>query len=126
MWNDVLESQEGFDMYKTLQNWYLDDFDKDYGLTTLTNQIEDAMSGITDPSRLKEYDAFMQEIVKKQEEGYNLSQGELDVLNAKFQLMQAQDAYEDARNNKNTMRLTRDASGNYSYVYSSEDTGDAE
>lgn len=125
-WNDVLESQEGFDMYKTLQNWYLDDFDKDYGLTTLTNQIEDAMDGITDPSRLKEYDAFMQEIVKKQEEGYNLSQGELDVLNAKFQLMQAQDAYEDARNNKNTMRLTRDASGNYSYVYSSEDTGDAE
>ena len=126
MWNDVLESQEGFDMYKTLQNWYLDDFDKDYGLTTLTNQIEDAMKGISDPSRLKEYDAFMQEIVKKQEEGYNLSQGELDVLNAKFQLMQAQDAYEDARNNKNTMRLTRDASGNYSYVYSSEDTGDAE
>lgn len=126
MWNDVLESQEGFDMYKTLENWYLDDFDKDYGLTTLTNQIEDAMSGITDPSRLKEYDAFMQEIVKKQEEGYNLSQGELDVLNAKFQLMQAQDAYEDARNNKNTMRLTRDASGNYSYVYSSEDTSDAE
>lgn len=126
MWNDVLESQEGFDMYKTLQNWYLDDFDKDYGLTTLTNQIEDAMNGITDPSRLKEYDAFMQEIVKKQEEGYNLSQGELDVLNAKFQLMQAQDAYEDARNNKNTMRLTRDASGNYSYVYSSDDTSNAE
>lgn len=126
MWNDVLESQEGFDMYKTLQNWYLDDFDKDYGITTLTNQIEDAMKGISDPSRLAEYNAFMEELVAKQEEGYNLSQGELDILNARFQLMQAQDAYEDARNNKNTMRLTRDASGNYSYVYSSDDTSGAE
>lgn len=126
MWNDVLESQEGFDMYKTLQNWYLDDFDKDYGITTLTNQIEDAMNGISDPSRLAEYEAFMEELVAKQEEGYNLSQGELDILNARFQLMQAQDAYEDARNNKNTMRLTRDASGNYSYVYSSDDTSGAE
>lgn len=126
MWNDVLESQEGFDMYKTLQNWYLDDFDKDYGLTTLTNQIEDAMNGITDPKRLAEYEAFMEELVAKQEEGYNLSQGELDILNARFQLMQAQDAYEDARNNKNTMRLTRDASGNYSYIYSSDDTSGAE
>lgn len=126
MWNDVLESQEGFDMYKTLQNWYLDDFDKDYGITTLTNQIEDAMKGISDPKRLAEYNAFMEELVAKQEEGYNLSQGELDILNAQFQLMQAQDAYEDARNNKNTMRLTRDASGNYSYVYSSDDTSGAE
>ena len=126
MWNDVLESQEGFDMYKTLQNWYLDDFDKDYGITSLTNQIEDAMDGISDPKRLAEYEAFMEELVAKQEEGYNLSQGELDILNARFQLMQAQDAYEDARNNKNTMRLTRDASGNYSYVYSSDDTSGAE
>lgn len=126
MWNDVLESQEGFDMYKTLQNWYLDDFDKDYGITTLTNQIEDAMNGISDPKRLAEYNAFMEELVAKQEEGYNLSQGELDILNARFQLMQAEDAYEDARNNKNTMRLTRDASGNYSYIYSSDDTSGAE
>ena len=126
MWNDLAESQEGFDLFESLRTWYLDDFNKDYGLTTLTNQIEDAMDSISDPSRLKEYDSFMAEIVAKQEEGYQLSQGELDVLNARFQLMQAQDAYEEAKNNKNTMRLTRDASGNYSYVYSSEDSGNQE
>lgn len=126
MWNDLAESQEGFDLFESLRTWYLDDFNKDYGLTTLTNQIEDAMNSISDPSRLKEYDAFMAEIVAKQEEGYELSQGELDVLNARFQLMQAQDAYEEAKNNKNTMRLTRDASGNYSYVYSSDSTENQE
>lgn len=126
MWNDLAESQEGFDLFESLRTWYLDDFNKDYGLTTLTNQIEDAMDSISDPSRLKEYDDFMAEIVAKQEEGYELSQGELDVLNARFQLMQAQDAYEEAKNNKNTMRLTRDASGNYSYVYSSDSTENQE
>lgn len=126
MWNDLAESQEGFDLFESLRTWYLDDFNKDYGLTTLTNQIEDAMNSISDPSRLKEYDAFMAEIVAKQAEGYELSQGELDVLNARFQLMQAQDAYEEAKNNKNTMRLTRDASGNYSYVYSSDSTENQE
>lgn len=126
MWNDLAESQEGFDLFESLRTWYLDDFNKDYGLTTLTNQIEDAMNSISDPGRLKEYDAFMAEIVAKQEEGYELSQGELDVLNARFQLMQAQDAYEEAKNNKNTMRLTRDASGNYSYVYSSDSTENQE
>jgi hypothetical protein len=42
------------------------------------------------------------------------------LLKAKFEIQKAQDAYEEAQNAKNTMRLARDASGNWNYVYSSD------
>lgn len=123
---DVLDSQTGYDQYEDLRWFYLDDYEKNYNLDTLLRKTDDAMSDLTDPERLAAYREFMDEINAKQAENVQLTQDDVDILNARFELMQAQDAYEEAKNAKNTMRLTRDASGNYSYVYSGDDSSDAE
>ena len=74
---------------------------------------------------------YKEEIVTIDEHGnevithrLNMTQDEYDLLEKEFELEQMKANWEDARNNKNTMRLQRDASGNYAYVYSS-DAGEA-
>lgn len=46
-----------------------------------------------------------------------LSQYDVDYANAQLDILQKQIALEDAQNNKSQMRLQRDASGNYNYMY---------
>lgn len=116
-----------YDQQYDLDTFFLRDFDKEYQLSSLLGEIEDQMEDITDPERLKEYESLIGEINAANQEGVDLTQTDVDLLKAKFEIQKAQDAYEEAQNAKNTMRLARDASGNWSYVYSadSENTEDA-
>lgn len=118
---------EMYDQQYDLDHFFLEDYDKNYQLNKLLGQIDDQMADITDPSRLEEYKALIDEINAANAEGVEITQTDIDLLNAKFELQKAQDAYEEAQNAKNTMRLARDASGNWSYVYSTdtEQTEDA-
>jgi hypothetical protein len=47
-----------------------------------------------------------------------LSEYDVAYANAQLEILQKQIALEEAQNNKNQMKLRRDAQGNYSYVYS--------
>lgn len=116
-----------YDQQYDLDTFFLRDFDKEYQLNSLLGDIDDQMENITDPGRLKEYEALIEEINAANQEGVDLTQTDVDLLKAKFEIQKAQDAYEEAQNAKNTMRLARDASGNWNYVYSSDqsETDDA-
>lgn len=103
-----------------IRDFYLDDYDKNYELDKLLGEIDDAMTDVTDPERLQAWSALQDEINAKMAEGVKITQTDLDILRAQFELEQAKDQYEEAKNAKNTMRLARDASGNWNYVYSSE------
>lgn len=109
-----------YDQQYDLDTFFLRDFDKEYQLNSLLSDIDDQMENITDPGRLKEYEALIEEINAANQEGVDLTQTDVDLLKAKFEIQKAQDAYEEAQNAKNTMRLARDASGNWNYVYSSD------
>lgn len=111
-----------YDKQKDLDTFFLEDYDKTYQLNKLLGEIEEQMEDITDPARLEEYNALIAETNALNQEGVDVTQKDIDLLNAKFAIQQAQDAYEEAKNAKNTMRLARDASGNWNYVYSSEQT----
>lgn len=109
-----------YDQQYDLDTFFLRDFDKEYQLNSLLGEIDDQMADITDPGRLQEYEKLIEEINAANQEGVNLTQKDVDLLKAKFEVQKAQDAYEEAQNAKNTMRLARDASGNWSYVYSQD------
>ena len=47
----------------------------------------------------------------------NISRYDVEYANAQLEILQKTIALEDARDNKNQMRLRRDTQGNYSYVY---------
>lgn len=117
---DFSSMTEMYDNQYDLDTFFLEDYDKNYQLDTLLRQIDEQMESITDPARLKEYKALMDEINAANQEGVDITQTDVDLLNAKFEIQKAQDAYEEAQNAKNTMRLARDTSGNWSYIYSQD------
>lgn len=57
------------------------------------------------------------ENAQKQEK---LSKNQLALMDAEFKLIQARAAFEEAQNAKSTVRLTRDAEGNYGYVFTAD------
>jgi hypothetical protein len=64
--------------------------------------------------------SLLDEINEKRESGVEMSQYELDTLQKKYDLRLAEIALEEAQNAKSSMRLVRNASGNWSYVYSAD------
>lgn len=117
---DFDSMMENYDQMETLRLFFLEDYDKNYQLESLLRDIDDAMADVTDPGRLEEYNKLIDEINASNAEGVQITQNDVDLLKAKFELQKAQDAYEEAQNAKNTMRLARDASGNWNYVYSQD------
>mgnify|MGYP003319285058 CR=1 FL=1 len=55
-----------------------------------------------------------------------MSKYELENLQRKYDLRVAEIALEEAQNAKNQVRLTRDASGNWGYIYTANETAAAE
>lgn len=125
VFDDLSDAMELYDQKQSITDFFLDDYDKIYELKKLSREIEKEMENISDPETLNRYNTLLDEINTKKEDGSKMTQTELDILRAQFELEQAQAAFEDAQNAKNTMRLARDASGNWSYVYSS-DSSEAE
>lgn len=120
LFNDFAAMTETWNQMETLRTFFLEDYDKAYQLESLLRDIDDVMKDVTDPEAMNEYLALIDEINAANQEGVDITQTDVDLLKAKFELQKAQDAYEEQMNAKNTMRLARDASGNWNYVYSQD------
>ena len=120
MFYDFDSMMDEYGQREELRLFFLEDYDKTYQLESLLRDIDDVMDDVTDPGRLQEYQSLIDEINAANEEGVQITQNDVDLLKAKFELQKAQDAYEEQMNAKNTMRLARDASGNWNYVYSQD------
>lgn len=110
-----------FDRLKSLDDEYLDDYQKIYEFAKLTRDIENSIDNadtIRSKERLRE---ITQEIADIEAEGREVSQYEVDALRAKYELRLAEIALEDAQNAKSTVRMNRDNEGNWSYVYTADD-----
>lgn len=71
----------------------------------------------TDPSIQKQITDQMNQQLAYLRDKTNLSKYDVEYANAQLEILQKTIALEDARANKNQMRLRRDTQGNYSYVY---------
>lgn len=71
----------------------------------------------TDPSIQKQITDQMNQQLDYLRNKVNLSKYDVDYANAQLEILQKTIALEEARDAKNQMRLRRDTQGNYSYVY---------
>lgn len=112
---------------KTLSDEYLTNTNKIYETNKLLRKIEQDTMKTTNASAKAKYSAFAKEIEQLQQKD-KLSAFELSIAQAKYKLLQAQIALEEAQNAKNTIRLSRDAEGNFGYVYTAnaDDISEAE
>lgn len=113
-------AQKFYDEYADLADNYLDDTEKAYELDKIAREITTSMQDSKNLTKQKELAKLLEETQGYQENGVKLSQHDVDLLQAKYDLTLAQIALEEAQNAKTSMRLTRDASGNYSYVYTAD------
>ena len=96
---------------------YIQDYEKIYELSKLTRDINNSINdnnSLAGKAKLKE---LLKEINAYEEEGVKMSEYDVEYLQKKYDLYQAQIALQEAQNAKDTVRLQRDNEGNYSYVY---------
>lgn len=97
-----------------------------YETQTLANKIKDSINDTISVKNQEKLQALYDREIEYLREKENLTQYDLDAAEARYQIALKEIALEEARANKNSMRLTRDASGNWSYQYVADEDNIAE
>ena len=112
--------REAYDQRKEIDDLYLKDYQKIYELSKLNRDIVnsiDESDSIKAKERLRD---LQEEINALQESNSEMTQYEVDILRAKYELRLAEIALEEAQNAKSQVRMQRDANGNWGYVYTAD------
>lgn len=115
--NSIIESIE---MMNSRQEELLTTTNKIYETNKLIRNVEKDIEATTN-NRAKQAFVEFQNKVKQKQEQNELTKFELDLLNAEYEITKAQIALEEAQDAKDMVRLTRDAEGNYGYVYTANE-----
>ena len=108
--------QDKYDHYIEQNERYFDKVNEAYQVSAWYNKLQKDIDDTTNSAH-KERLKALQEEINQRREGNKLSQYDLDILNAKYQVLQAQMALEDTQNAKNQIQLTRDSQGNWNYQF---------
>lgn len=121
LYGSLSELQEAYDRASDLDSQYLEDYEQIYQLSKLTRDINNSIDDTDNIAAKEEYKALLEEINQIEADGTKLSEYDLEVLQKKFELKQAQIALEEAQNAKSSVGMVRGEDGNYSYVYTAND-----
>lgn len=111
--------QMQYDNFIDTDERYLDEVNKLYEVTTLTNKIQSSI----DESNSKAAAATLQALKDECElraQNNKLSQYDIDIMNAEYEMTLKQIALEEAQNNKSSLALMRDDQGNWTYKYTAD------
>lgn len=119
--------QDKYDHYIEKDDRYFDKVNEAYQVTAWYNKLQADIDAATNQKTKDRLKALQAEIDIRRE-GNKLSQYDLDILNAKYEVLKAQMALEDAQNAKNNYQLVRDRQGNWNYQFTAnpEDVENAE
>ena len=105
----------------SLQEEYLTTTNQIYETNKLMRTAQQAIDKSTNSVAKQRLKDFIKETDQLQDKA-KLSQYELEIQQAKYNLLLAEIALEDAQNAKSTVRLQRDSEGNFGYVYTADQT----
>ena len=110
---------DSIDRLSSYADEYLTKTNQIYETQTLLNTAQKAIDRTTNEAakvRLKNYTEEIQQLQEKTK----LSNLELEIAKAKYDVLLAEIALEEAQNAKATVRLQRDSEGNFGYVYTAD------
>lgn len=114
--------REKYDHYLEENERYLDNIEESLETSVWYTKLQKDIDTTTNKA-YKERLTRLQKEIDIRREGNTLSKYDLELLEAKYKVAQAQAALEDAQNNKNKLRLVRDSNGNWNYQFTA-DQGD--
>jgi len=109
-------ASESWELMKKRQSEYLDGVDRVYEVNKLELSWQEKINKTSQKAQEK-LNNLMEEELNYLREKDRLTEHDLQMAEARFKILEAQIALEDAQANKTKMRLKLDASGNYSYQY---------
>lgn len=113
--------QDKYEKAKTINEQYLDDAERLYELNKLNRQLNLQLADVNDLLAKQKLRDIQQEIHDLQADGVQMSQYDLEYLQKKYDLQLAEIALMEQQNSKTSMRLVRDAAGNWTYAYDADE-----
>ena len=127
IFSDGLDSMaDKLDKVNDVRERYLDDITRWYELSKLNRELEKSIDDTDNLSAKRRLAEFQKEVLEYQKEGVEMSEYELNHTRARYELLLAEIALEEARNAKNQVQLKRDSEGNWGYVYTADKDAIAE
>ena len=120
MMRSLDDLSEEYSRIQTIQDIYVDDYEKIYQLSKLNRDINKSLDDSTTLASKAKLRDIQKEINDLQESGVEVSQYDLDVLRKKYEMALAYEQWQDAQNAKTVVRMQRDNEGNYGYVYTAD------
>jgi hypothetical protein len=108
---------EDFSRQKENADMMLDDYQKIYELSKLSRDINGKLDDTKIIAGKQKLRDLLEKINDLQEDGVEMSQYDLEYLQKEYDLRLAEIELEEAQRAKNTVRMSRDNEGNWSYVY---------
>lgn len=118
--------QEEWDLLNQNAEMYLDQINSAYEIEKLAREYNKAIDATNSLSAQRKLNELMEQQLKGLREKDKLTQYDVDRANALLDVELKRIALEEAQQNKSKMRLRRDASGNYSYQFVSDEEATAE
>lgn len=109
--------QDQWDRLKESADLYMDATEKAYNTETFKANVDQAIADTKSVKAKQKLLEFQEKELKALREKKQLTQYDIDAANARFDILQKEIALEDAQNSKNTMKVTRNQEGNWTYQY---------
>lgn len=109
--------QNYYEQQKEIDDLYLDEYERVYEINKLLRNVSSSIDDTTSINAKEKLKAIQDEINLAAEKENELTQQDVDILQKKYELRLAEIALEEAQNEKTQVRLTRNESGSWSYVY---------
>lgn len=114
--SSIDEMMENLDRLSKSQEEYLTKTNQLYETNKLIRQAQQDMDKSDNELAKKKYKDYIAYIEQLEKQG-KLSEYELSIAQAKYEVLQAELALENAKNDTSTMRLVRTDDGNWDYVF---------
>lgn len=111
------EVKEQWELLKEQSEKYYDDVERIYELSSLASKYENSIINTSNLENQQKLQEMYNKEMKYLENKKFLSEYDLKVANAKYDMTLKQIMLEESQQNKTSMKLTRGADGNWSYQY---------
>lgn len=118
--DNLTTAQDQYDKQKTLNEQFLTTTTQAYELSKLMRNLNNEIAKTDNLAAKVKLRDVLEEINEIQSNNTQLTQYDLDLLNAKYELRLAEIALEEAQNAKSQVRLTQTAGGGWGYVYTAD------
>lgn len=111
--------QAKYDRTKDEDNRFLDGVNRYVETETLNNKVRQSIENATSDYAKSQLKALEEEFAQRQANN-DLSEYDLKIMEAKYNMTLKQIALEEAQNAKSKVRLVRGANGNYNYLFTAD------